>query len=171
MSTYQRKFELLSLSKIIVIVSLLSTRGGMIMIQSEIRLLLQKIAIQTRKTYANQLRELGLHIGQELALSYLWERDGITQSQLRHKTGSEASTISNMLKKLEQDDIVYRKQDEDDNRIHKVYLTEKGRDLQKPISAIWQSHEENMFGGFEPEDLLTMKQLLQQVKENLTAEN
>ena len=140
------------------------------MIKNEIRLFLQTIAIQTRKTYANQLRELGLHIGQELALSYLWECDGITQSQLRSKTGSEASTISNMLKKLEQDEIVYRKQDEDDHRIHKVYLTKKGRDLEVPIKAIWQAHEEKMLEGIASEDLLIMRQLLQKVKDNLTAD-
>lgn len=141
------------------------------MIQSEIRLLLQTIAIQTRKTYANQLRELGLHIGQELALCHLWERDGITQSQLRNKIGSEASTISNMLKKLENDEIVYRKQDEDDHRIHKVFLTEKGRLLETPITKIWKTHEEKMFGSMEPENLLMMKRLLHQVKENLIAED
>ncbi|WP_255425134.1 hypothetical protein [Sporosarcina obsidiansis] len=41
------------------------------MIESEIRILLQTIAIQTRKKYAQQLRKLGLHIGQELALFHL----------------------------------------------------------------------------------------------------
>lgn len=141
------------------------------MSKCEIRLLLQAIAIQTRKNYATQLRELGLYIGQELALSYLWERDGITQSQLRSQTGSEASTMSNMLKKLEQDGIVYRKQDEEDHRIHKVFLTEKGRDLKEPITKIWASHEDKMLVGISSTDQLKLKQLLREVKENLSESN
>ncbi|WP_172643595.1 MarR family winged helix-turn-helix transcriptional regulator [Sporosarcina sp. D27] len=97
------------------------------MIESEFRILLQNISIQTRKNYAHELRELGLHIGQELALFHLWEQDGIPQAKLRNKIGSVASTMSNMLRKLEQDDIVIRKPDEVDHCISNVYLTEKGR--------------------------------------------
>ena len=137
------------------------------MIESEIRKYLQTIAIQTRKSYANQLRELGLHIGQELALYHLWEKEGITQSQLRHKIGSEASTVSNMLKKLQQDDIVYRLHDEPDSRISKVYLTDKGRDLEKPVMKIWENHEQKMLKGIRQEELMLMRRILQQMTDNL----
>lgn len=140
------------------------------MIESEIRLLLQTIAIQTRKRYTQALREIGLHIGQELALAHLWEQDGITQSQLKHKTGSEASTISNMLRKLEQDEIIYRKPDDTDHRISNVYLTEKGRQLEEPVHRIWREHEETMFSSLMPEELLLMRRMLLQMKENLAEE-
>ncbi|MBD7984950.1 MarR family transcriptional regulator [Sporosarcina sp. Sa2YVA2] len=137
------------------------------MIESEIRILLQSIAIQTRKRYANQLRELGLHIGQELALSHLWEQDGITQSQLRLKMGSEASTVSNMLRKLEQDDIIYRKVDDADHRISNVFLTSKGRQLEGPIMEIWKAHEQVLLAGIVPEELLLLRRILQQMDDNL----
>lgn len=137
------------------------------MIESEIRILLQSIAIQTRKRYANQLRELGLHIGQELALSHLWEQDGITQSQLRLKMGSEASTVSNMLRKLEQDDIIYRKVDDADHRISNVFLTAKGRQLEGPIMEIWKAHEQVLLAGIVPEELLLLRRILQQMDDNL----
>lgn len=137
------------------------------MIESEIRTLLQSIAIQTRKRYANQLRELGLHIGQELALSHLWEQDGITQSQLRLKMGSEASTVSNMLRKLEQDAIIYRKVDDADHRISNVFLTEKGRQLEGPIMEIWNAHEQVLLKGILPEELLLLRRILQQMDDNL----
>lgn len=139
----------------------------MMMIESEIRILLQNIAIHTRKKYANQLRELGLHIGQELALSHLWEQEGITQSQLRNKIGTEASTISNMLRKLEADGIVYRRNDEADNRISKVYLTDKGRELKEPITKIWEGHEVKMLNGISQDDLLALRNILQQMEGNL----
>ncbi|MFC7678376.1 MarR family winged helix-turn-helix transcriptional regulator [Paenibacillus sp. GCM10028914] len=137
------------------------------MVESEIRILLQNIAIQTRKKYAQQLRELGLHIGQELALFHLWEQDGIPQSQLRNKMGVEASTISNMLRRLEQDHIVYRKQDESDQRISNVYLTNKGQQLQGPVEEIWKEHELSMFRGIPSEELMLMRRILKQMEENL----
>ncbi len=138
------------------------------MIESDIRVLLQTIAIQTRKSYAKQLRELGLHIGQELALSHLFEQDGITQSQLRDKTGSRASTISNMLKTLEQDQIIYREHNHSDHRISKVYLTDKGRALKEPITEILKKHEQTMLKGVFPEELLLLRRILQQMEQNLT---
>lgn len=140
------------------------------MIESQIRELLQTIAIQTRKNYSSELRELGLHIGQELALFHLWEQDGITQSQLRNKTGSEASTVSNMLKKLEQDDIVYRRHDDTDCRISKVYLTNKGRQLKEPITEIWENHEQKLLNGILPEELMLLRRILQQMADNLSSE-
>ncbi|WP_301109760.1 MarR family transcriptional regulator [Sporosarcina sp.] len=140
------------------------------MIESEIRLLLQTIAIQTRKNYAQQLRQLDLHIGQELALFHLWEQEGLTQSQLRNKMGSEASTVSNMLRKLEQDGIVYRTNEGPDHRISNVYLTEKGKQLKVPITKIWEEHEKQMLQGISNEELGTLRNVLYQMKENLTGE-
>lgn len=137
------------------------------MIESEIRTLLQTIAIQTRKNYAQKLRELGLHIGQELALFHLWEQEGLTQSQLRNKIGTEASTMSNMLRKLERDEIVYRTPDEQDHRITNVYLTKKGKQLKEPITQMWKEHEQEMFNGIESEKLQLLQDILQKVKSNL----
>ena len=137
------------------------------MIESEIRTLLQTIAIQTRKNYAQKLRELGLHIGQELALFHLWEQEGLTQSQLRNKIGTEASTMSNMLRKLERDEIVYRTPDEQDHRITNDYLTKKGKQLKEPITQMWKEHEQEMFNGIESEKLQLLQDILQKVKSNL----
>ena len=137
------------------------------MIKNDIRVLLQSIAIQTRKNYAHELRKIGLHIGQELALFHLWEQDGIPQAVLRNKIGSEASTMSNMLKKLEHDEIVYRKPDAIDHRISNVYLTEKGRQLKEPITKIWDEHENNLLDGITDEELLLLRRLLKQMAENL----
>lgn len=138
------------------------------MIESEIRTLLQTIAIQTRKNYAHKLRELGLHIGQELALFHLWEQEGLTQSQLRNKIGTEASTMSNMLKKLERDEIVYRTPDKRDHRITHVFLTDKGKQLKEPIMKMWKEHEQEMMHGIDSGQLQMVKSTLQQMQRNLT---
>ena len=140
------------------------------MIESEIRILLQTIAIQTRKNYAQKLRDLGLHIGQELALFHLWEQEGLTQSQLRNKIGTEASTMSNMLRKLESDEIVYRTPDERDHRITNVYLTDKGKQLREPIMNMWKQHEEELLQGIQPDQLRALHDTLKQMEGNLVGD-
>lgn len=138
------------------------------MIEKEIRELLQTVSIQTRKIYSNELRELGLYIGQQLALNHLWKQDGITQSELKDKIGSEASTVSNMLKKLEQDNIILRKNEDKDSRICRVYLTKKGKELKEPISEIWRKHEQTLLHDILPEERLLLRRVLKQMSDNLS---
>lgn len=137
------------------------------MIEKEIRELLQSIAIQTRKNYTAALREHGLHIGQELALNHLWQQDGITQATLRHKIGSEASTVSNMLRKLEQDGIVYREKDAHDNRATNIFLTEKGKQLREPVEKMWKDHEQKLFSNLLDEELILLRRFLIQMEKDL----
>lgn len=137
------------------------------MIEIDIRKRLQRIAIHTRKHYSHTLRDLNLHIGQEIALAHLWQQDGITQSTLRNKIGSEASTVSNMVRKLEQDGIVYRKTCPEDSRATIIFLTEKGKALQTPIEQMWRNHEQQLLDNLLDEEKMLLRRLLLQMEKNL----
>lgn len=137
------------------------------MIENEIRELLQTLNQQTRRKYADKFRDINLHVGQDSALCILWEKDGITQTELRKQMRCEASTLSNMLRKLEQDQIVYRKQSADDARSTNVFLTQKGKDLQVPVAEIWETQQAKLLKGILPEELLFMRRILQQMIDNI----
>lgn len=137
------------------------------MIENEIRELLQTLNQQTRRKYAEKFRDINLHVGQESALCILWEADGITQTELRKQMRCEASTLSNMLRKLEQDHIVYRKQSEKDARSTNVFLTQKGKNLKEPISKIWETQQAQVLKGILPEELLLMRRILHQMIQNI----
>ncbi|MGM8365000.1 MarR family winged helix-turn-helix transcriptional regulator [Virgibacillus sp. W0181] len=141
------------------------------MIENEIRELLQTLNKQTRRKYAEKFRDINLHVGQESALCVLWEEDGITQTELRKQIGCEASTLSNMLRKLEQNNIVYRKQAENDARSINVFLTQKGKELQEPVSKIWETQQTKLLEGILPEELLLMRRILQQMTSNMMKAN
>lgn len=137
------------------------------MMEEDIRQLLHTLTTETRKLYAQKFRELHIHVGQEAALCHLWEQDGISQTALRKQMGCEASTLSNMIRKLEQDGVVYRDKDEHDGRSMKVFLTEKGKQLQAPIQEIWTNQQSKMLDGILPEEQLFMRRLLAKMVENL----
>lgn len=140
------------------------------MIENEIRELLQALHQQMRKKYANEFRNMNIHVGQESALCILWQKDGITQTELRRQMKCEASTLSNMLKKLERDEIVYRQQSKDDARSTNVFLTQKGKDLREPIEAVWKEQQAELLKGILPEELLFMRRLLKQMIANIENE-
>lgn len=138
------------------------------MIEDELRELLDKISAEMRRNYAEMLRELNLHVGQEQLLCRLWREDGITQIQLSERLNCEPPTITNMVKSLENHGFVVRKKDPEDGRVSRVYLTQAGRDLSEPIERIWKKQQEKLLAGILPEERLLLRRLMKQMADNLS---
>lgn len=138
------------------------------MIEDELRELLDKISAEMRRNYAEMLRELNLHVGQEQLLCRLWREDGITQIQLSERLNCEPPTITNMVKSLENHEFVVRKKDPEDGRVSRVYLTQAGRDLKEPVEQIWKKQQLKLLAGILPEERLLLRRLMKQMAENLS---
>src|SRR5688500_15336345 len=89
------------------------------------------------------LNELGLHVGQEWIMFQLWREEGVTHSQLAEQMCLEPPTITKMLQRMESSGLVERRQDSDDARVSRVYLTERGRGLEKGVIGVWRQLEED----------------------------
>ena len=81
--------------------------------------------------------------------------------------GCEPPTLTNMVKKLEEYGLVTRKKDGLDGRVSRVFLTEKGRALEKPIIEIWRNHQDQNVKDISLEDQITLKRLLEKIDSNL----
>ena len=113
------------------------------------------------------LNEIGLHVGQEMLLCGLWEKDGITQTELAESVMIQPATVTNMLQRLERGGFVERRPDIEDQRISRVYTTEKGRDMEEAVQEKWSLLEEESFGGLSLEERLLLRRLLLQVHQSL----
>src|SRR6476469_4665178 len=100
------------------------------MVDCEIRELFDKLSAKMRRDYNESLREVNLHVGQDNLLYRLWSSDGLTQMQLSEYLKCEPPTVTNMVKSLEQNGFIYRKRDVDDGRIMRIFLTDKGKELE-----------------------------------------
>lgn len=137
------------------------------MIEEDIRILFGKTAAKTRKDYADSLREVKIHVGQDHLLWHLWKKDGATQTELCELISCEPPTLTNMVKKLEEYGLLTRSKDVLDARVTRVFLTEKGSALEYPIGEIWRNHQEKMLNNISNEDRIILKRLLQQIDANL----
>ena len=81
------------------------------------------------RTYKGWLDRIGLTYPQYLALSVLWEDDDQTITAIATRLDLEPSTITPLVKRLEQAGHVVRKRNPEDERQVKVLLTEQGRAL------------------------------------------
>lgn len=86
--------------------------------------------------YTPHLKPLGLTYTQYITFLVLWEKDGISVSEIGSRLMLDNGTLSPMLKKMEQAGYIERKRSKDDDRVVIISLTEKGRDLQKMASEI-----------------------------------
>ena len=101
-----------------------------------------QLARAHRVSAAAMLREMDLHLGQELLLMQLLDRDGQTQSELLESVGLDHSTVSKSLRRMQDAGLLIREPAQHDRRVMVVHLTDKGRAMREPIAAMWQALEE-----------------------------
>jgi DNA-binding MarR family transcriptional regulator len=86
-------------------------------------------AIAINRAYKPLLDQLGLTYPQYLVVAVLTEKDGQTIGEIADRLGLEPSTITPLVKRLEQADLLARRRNPNDEREVKVSLSKKGRDL------------------------------------------
>ncbi|MFC4102704.1 MarR family winged helix-turn-helix transcriptional regulator [Paenibacillus xanthanilyticus] len=136
-------------------------------VDCNIRQSLDRVSSQMRRDYSESLRELNLYVGQDNLLSRLWLGDGVTQMQLCEHLKCEPPTVTNMVKSLEHNGFIYRKRDELDARVMRIFLTDKGKELEKPVESKWKQQQEKLLQSISPEDRLLLRRLLKQMENNL----
>ena len=114
--------------------------------------------------YTPYLKELGLTYTQYITFLVLWEKDGISVSEIGSRLMLDNGTLSPMLKKMEQAGYIERKRSSDDDRVVIVSLTKKGRELQDKAKEIPMK-----VGGcidLPPEKAIQLHGLLHELLEN-----
>ena len=107
-------------------------------------------------------QKIGLHTGQELVIFRLLEEDGLSQSQLAAVLGVEIGTVAKMVQRMEKEGVLIRRQDTEDARISRVYLTEKGRSLGEPALQIWKDIDSYLVQGMSQAEQLLFRRLIVQ---------
>ena len=129
------------------------------------------LLVQVCRAHRNKAQELlariALHPGQEFLLINLWPQDGLTHTEIAEHLCVQPATLSRMLDRLVKTGLVQRQQDSGDQRVSRVYLTEKGQELLEPIQQTWDELERISFANLTPEERLLLRRILLQVSANL----
>ncbi len=129
------------------------------------------LLVQICRAHRNKAQELlsrlELYPGQEFLLLNLFPQDGLTHSEVAENLCVQPATVTRMLDRLVKSGFVQRRADTDDQRVSRVYLTEKGQELLRPIEQVWQELEEISFAKLTLEERLLLRRILLQVNENL----
>lgn len=77
----------------------------------------------------SQLAEVGLYRGQPPILMLLYKNDGMSQKEMARALNLSPATMTVTLKRMEKAGLMLREMDEHDQRILRVHLSEKGREM------------------------------------------
>lgn len=86
--------------------------------------------------YRPILKDIGLTYPQYITMMALWEKDEQTVSQVGKILQLDNGTLTPLLKRLEAKEFLVRKRSHDDERIVKIFLTEKGKKLKSKAANI-----------------------------------
>lgn len=131
--------------------------------------LLAQVSQAFRSASDGLMGQVDMHRAQAFLLCRLFEKDGITQSEIAQQLSVQGATITNMLQRMEETGLVTRRRDSEDNRLVRVYLTDAGRDKERAINQQFANLEEAIFAGIGQKDRVMLRRLLQQILSNMTA--
>ena len=86
--------------------------------------------------YTPWLKPLGLTYTQYIVFLVLWEKDGVSVSEIGERLMLDNGTLSPLLKKMEKVGHVRRERSCEDERVVVVTLTESGRALQEKAKDV-----------------------------------
>lgn len=109
----------------------------------------------------------GLHRGQALVLCAVVARDGLTQTELADTLSVRGATVTNVLQRLEESNLVTRQRDEVDNRLVRVFATDAGRDLELSLAQQLANLESVVLAGIDPDDRAKLRQLVWRMISNI----
>lgn len=137
-------------------------------IRGMISFLLVQAAKEHRGCMEYSFSELGVRVGQDMVLLRLWKEDGLSPTELANRLRVEPATVSRVLNRMEKSELVTRKRNPEDARSFKVYLTDRGRSLQEPVSSSWNQIEAQMLEGLTRDEQVSLRRSLARVRDNLS---
>lgn len=86
--------------------------------------------------YTPYLKPLGLTYTQYIVMLVLWEKDGVSVSEIGERLMLDNGTLSPLLKKLEKLGYIERSRCREDDRVVEISLTKEGKALKEKAKEI-----------------------------------
>jgi DNA-binding MarR family transcriptional regulator len=76
----------------------------------------------------------------------LIREEGVPATKIAPLMGMGTSSLTRLLKTMETDGLIYRQPDEQDRRVVRIFLTEKGQQLREKAKTVVLNFNEKLFG-------------------------
>jgi DNA-binding MarR family transcriptional regulator len=122
--------------------------------------LLAQVCRMSGHRLRTHMERIGLHRGQGFALIHLWHHDGIPQHELAQAMHISPASVTNMLQRMERDGWIARERDREDQRVVRVHLTDRAKDLRAEAQTVFHEMEAELSSVYTDEEKATLRRLL-----------
>ena len=126
---------------------------------------------QMMKELERDLAPLELGPGRYLYLFGLYIQDGRKQQDLADAIGVDKAAVTRALARLEQAGLIKRKNDSNDRRATRVYLTAKARKLRPQLEDAAINCIANMTEALDTDEQIELRRLLTKMTKPLTSQS
>jgi DNA-binding MarR family transcriptional regulator len=130
--------------------------------------LLSRVALAHRNMVGHKMKGLGLHRGQPPVLFTLERYEGMSNSGMAKFLDITPATMTNKIKRMEKAGLVIRKRDPKDERISRIYMTEKGRGIMNQLKTSMGEIDKTLLKGFDEDEVEDVRKKMQRILENIS---
>ena len=114
-----------------------------------------------------RVSKLEVHPGQIPIIRLLGSIEGLSQKEIAGKLNIKPPTVNVSVQRMEKAGLAYRRADKKDQRITRIYLTDKGKEINERIADMMEENESIITANFTESELCLLKRMLRQVSKNL----
>jgi Transcriptional regulators len=130
---------------------------------------IRKIIRRINNIYDHRLQQYDLTGSQLSVLFQLWKKDGLTQKEIQESLNIRAASVSGLVDTLSNKGFIVRKQDTEDARTKRLYLTKEGMHLQSLTMKIIEEIEDSITEGFSQDEKIILLCWIKKLYKNLHA--
>lgn len=123
-----------------------------------------------QKKLLEQVKPLGLTLGQPKVLDYLKEHDGASQKELAAGCHIEAGSLTSILNRMEEKKLIERQMLNGNRRTFHIFLTDYGKEMQKAVEHGFARIEQKALEGISQEEQEIFLRTFYRIYENLKGE-
>ena len=138
----------------------------------DIGMLMSQVDRLCTKKFVQNARKFGMDISQDqwIVIGPIWKQKGISQKEIAEYCGKDKTSITKIIDTLEKKNLLVRYSDQIDQRIKRVVLSNKGKDLMKNVMPVIEQHRNDLLEGIKSREIETFKVVLKKIYNNLMSE-
>ena len=109
----------------------------------------------------------GVHEGQQYVLRCLWSEDGLTPGEVARRLGLATPTVTRATTRMEAAGLLRRVPHDQDRRLVRRVLTERGRTLEQVIGEEMDRLSDRALAGLDSAERAALVRSLNRVRRNL----
>lgn len=136
-------------------------------LQQSLGYLIRSTHHQFQSLLSARIEPHGITLGMWYFLRVLWDEDGLTQRELSKRVGTMEPTTLEAIKTIEAKGLVRREHDLKDGRKRLVFLTEKGRALEKILLPLARTLVDDAVTDLTEDEADALREMLRKVRGRL----